>query len=90
MSKQTRLVLPEHGIASITLDHFKSFESSGRIPFGPLTVLAGANSSGKSSLMQPLLLLKQTVTKAYGGASLKLDGPHVIYSEPASTYKKRR
>ena len=26
----------------------------------PLTVLAGANSSGKSSLMQPLLLMKQT------------------------------
>ena len=35
------------------------------IEIRPLTLLAGANSSGKSSMMQPLLLLKQTLEAPY-------------------------
>ncbi len=31
----------------------------------PLTLLAGTNSSGKSSIMQPLLLIKQTMEAPY-------------------------
>ena len=44
----------------------------------PLTLLAGTNSSGKSSIMQPLLLIKQTMEANYNPASsLVLDGAHV-------------
>ena len=44
----------------------------------PLTLLAGTNSSGKSSIMQPLLLIKQTMEAPYQPASaLVLDGAHV-------------
>lgn len=44
----------------------------------PLTLLAGANSSGKSSIMQPLLLIKQTMEAPYQPAgALVLDGAHV-------------
>jgi predicted ATPase len=44
----------------------------------PLTLLAGTNSSGKSSIMQPLLLIKQTIEAPYQPASaLVLDGAHV-------------
>jgi predicted ATPase len=44
----------------------------------PLTLLAGTNSSGKSSIMQPLLLIKQTMEALYQPAgALVLDGAHV-------------
>lgn len=44
----------------------------------PLTLLAGTNSSGKSSIMQPLLLIKQTMEAPYQPAgALVLDGAHV-------------
>lgn len=40
--------------------NFKSWQDTGEVPLAPLTGLFGANSSGKSSLLQMLLLLKQT------------------------------
>ncbi|WP_375416043.1 AAA family ATPase [uncultured Hymenobacter sp.] len=44
----------------------------------PLTLLAGTNSSGKSSIMQPLLLIKQTMEAPYQPAgALVLSGAHV-------------
>jgi predicted ATPase len=43
----------------LTLRNFKSFESQS-IDFGNLTLLAGINSSGKSSILQSLLLLRQS------------------------------
>jgi predicted ATPase len=44
----------------------------------PLTLLAGTNSSGKSSIMQPLLLIKQTMEAPYNPAgALVLSGAHV-------------
>ncbi len=44
----------------------------------PLTLLAGTNSSGKSSIMQPLLLIKQTMEASYNPAgALVLNGAHV-------------
>jgi AAA domain, putative AbiEii toxin, Type IV TA system/AAA ATPase domain/Protein of unknown function (DUF3696) len=48
------------GISRIAVTGFKSLAEKTEVEIRPLTVLAGANSSGKSSLMQPLLLMKQT------------------------------
>jgi hypothetical protein len=42
-----------------------------------LTVIAGVNSSGKSSAIQPLLLLKQTLDTPYDPGPLQLSGPNV-------------
>lgn len=42
------------------MSHFKSWRETGAIRLAPLTGFFGANSSGKSSLLQMLLLLKQT------------------------------
>ncbi len=50
------------------------------IEFRPLTFLAGANSSGKSSLMQAILLLKQTLEAGFDPGTLLLDGPNVRFS----------
>ena len=46
----------------------------------PLTLLAGANSSGKSSMMQPFLLLKQTMEVSYDPGAILLDGPNARFS----------
>ncbi len=44
----------------LMLKHFKAWRERIEIPLAPVTILLGTNSSGKSSLLQALLLLKQT------------------------------
>ncbi len=48
-------------ITHIRMQNFKSWEDSGEVDLAPLTGFFGTNSSGKSSLLQMLLLLKQTI-----------------------------
>ena len=48
-------------ITHIRMKNFKSWEDSDEVKLAPLTGFFGTNSSGKSSLLQMLLLLKQTV-----------------------------
>lgn len=47
-------------LKSIELENYKCFKGSGKIEIKPLTVLCGANSSGKSSILKSLLMLKQS------------------------------
>jgi len=65
------------GITALSVSGFKSIYDECRLEIRPLTILAGANSSGKSSAMQPLLLLKQTLQATYDPGALLLDGPNV-------------
>ncbi|MDQ2808388.1 MAG: AAA family ATPase [Chloroflexota bacterium] len=65
------------GITQITVGGYKSIRDEQSIAIRPLTLLAGANSSGKSSMMQPLLLLKQTLEAPYDPGPLLLNGPNV-------------
>src|SRR3989440_8157295 len=69
------------GFSEIWVAGFKSIVDEQRIEIKPLTILAGANSSGKSSIMQPLLLLKQTLSSQYDPGALLLDGPNVKFTE---------
>src|SRR6266487_3610226 len=46
------------------LTNFKAFAGPETIPIRPLTLIFGPNSSGKSSILQSLLLLKQTLEEA--------------------------
>ena len=64
----------------IYLRGYKSFRDEQRLPIGRLTILAGANSSGKSSAIQPLLLFKQTLLSNSDPGALRLDGPNVVFS----------
>jgi len=48
-------------IKQLQIRCFKSWEDTGQIEFAPLTGFFGANSSGKTSILQLLLMLKQTV-----------------------------
>lgn len=47
--------------SSVHLKNFRSFRDSGAVSLGKLNILIGANSSGKSSFLYSLLLLKQTL-----------------------------
>lgn len=79
-SKSARSKQKEQGITRITVSGFKSISKEQSIDIRPLTILAGANSSGKSSIMQPLLLMKQTLQASYDPGALRLDGPNVQFS----------
>lgn len=48
-------------LTHLRMKNFKSWQDSGEVKLAPLTGFFGANSSGKSSLLQMLLLLKQTI-----------------------------
>jgi predicted ATPase len=67
-------------IIKIAVRGFKSIADEQQIELRPLTLLAGANSSGKSSLMQPVLLLKQTLEAPSDPGALLLDGPNVRFT----------
>ena len=71
------------GITKIAVKGFKSIAKECEIDIRPLTILAGANSSGKSSIMQPLLMLKQTLEAPYDPGPLLIDGPNVQFTEAA-------
>lgn len=48
-------------LQGIELENFKSYVNKQYIRFSDLSVLLGANSSGKSTALQALLMLKQTM-----------------------------
>lgn len=48
-------------LTRMRLENFKSWRDTGDIEFKPITGFFGSNSSGKTSLFQALLLMKQTV-----------------------------
>ena len=47
-------------ITELRIQNFKSWQDTDRLQLAPLTGLFGANNSGKTSILQVLLLLKQT------------------------------
>ncbi len=58
----------------LRLTNFKVWRDTGDVALGPVTLLLGTNSSGKSSLIQSLLLLKQTVLAPDRSVHLSLSG----------------
>lgn len=63
--------------ARLRLVNFKAWSDTGDISLRPLTMLLGTNSSGKSSLIQSLLLLKQTARSPDRTIHLNLGGDEV-------------
>lgn len=60
---------------NLTLNGFKAWQEL-KIQFGKVTGLFGTNSSGKSSILQFLLLLKQTKNATDRGLVLDFGGPN--------------
>lgn len=72
------------GISTWSVADFKSLGGAHlRLPH--LTVLAGANSSGKSSVLQSILLLAQSVQR---GGPLIMNGPLVRLGEPSDVVRE--
>jgi predicted ATPase len=61
-------------LLSLKARNFKSWRDTGDVRLAPLTGLFGTNSSGKTSLLQLLLLLKQTAESADRQVVLHLGG----------------
>lgn len=60
-------------ITRIDLYHFKCF-SLLKLPLAPLTLLSGTNASGKSSVLQALAVLHQTIREHQWSTRLMLNG----------------
>ena len=63
-------------LTRIDLRHFKCFDLL-KLPLRPLTLLSGPNSSGKSSVLQAIALLSQTVREQERGTQLMLNGSSI-------------
>ncbi len=69
-------------ITAIRIGNFKAFAEAQRIPFCPLTLIYGQNSSGKSSIIHSLVLIRHALEKGeldvhrtnIGGDSVDLGG----------------
>lgn len=59
-------------LTRLKLTGFKSWRETGNVRLAPITGLFGANSSGKTSLLQAVLLLKQTSDSSDRGQALHL------------------
>ena len=64
-----------HGLE---LENFKAFGERARIPFAPITLIFGENSAGKSTILQALYLLKQTLERRDTGDLLLARTPNHI------------
>lgn len=62
-------------LTHLQLDNFKIWKSTGPMRLAPVTLLLGTNSSGKSSLIQSLLLIRQTVKGDDPNLDLNLGNP---------------
>lgn len=60
-------------LTRLDLQYFKCFELL-RLPLSPLTLLSGPNASGKSSALQALVLLHQTMREHEWSTRLMLNG----------------
>lgn len=78
----------EEAITEIFVSGFKSIKQEQSVQIAPLTLLAGANSSGKSSRMQPILLLKQTLEATYDPGALLLNGPNVKFTSAEQLFSR--
>jgi hypothetical protein len=63
-------------INSVEIERFKCFDTF-RLGLSSLTLLTGYNGAGKSSSLQPLLLLSQALRNPPAGLALPLNGPLV-------------
>jgi predicted ATPase len=58
----------------LSIKNFKGWKNTGNIELAPITVFFGSNSSGKSSIGQFLVMLKQTVQQSDRKTVLMLSG----------------
>jgi predicted ATPase len=73
----------------ISIYNFKSIRELKDLELKPLTIIAGVNNSGKSSLLQFLLLMKQTIERASTAEPLVAQGDSIRISNLKDLVFKR-
>lgn len=74
-------------LTAIELESFKCFRKL-VLPLGSLTLLTGRNASGKSTVLQSLLLLQQTIIDSQWAHGLRLNGSLVTLGSAADVVDK--
>jgi len=75
-------------LRKIFIAGFKCFEDL-KLDVAPLTLLSGINGGGKSSIIQALALLAQTLRLREWGRTLLLDGPELALGNAADVLNQR-
>ena len=75
-------------ITALTIENFKGIREPVRVEFKPITLLFGPNSAGKSTILQSILLLKQTLQYAPIETALALNGPLVQLGRVTSDMRR--
>lgn len=70
----------------LRIQNFKSWADTGDFRMAPLTGFFGTNSSGKTAILQFLLMLKQTVESSDRQRILHLGGDQYSYVDLGTTY----
>jgi AAA15 family ATPase/GTPase len=71
-------------IKKLTIQNFKSFSDVQEVDFSPITLIYGPNSSGKSTIIQSLLLQKQSVLAGDKSGELISAGDGITLGEFSS------
>lgn len=77
-------------LRSVRLGNFKSFSRSQNANLRPITLIYGPNSSGKSSIIQSLLLIKQSSGAYSAEEPLNFDGPDFTFGNVRSVIHRQR
>ena len=75
-------------LTELQLQGFKCFEDLS-LQLRPLTVLSGANGGGKSTIIQALVLLAQSLTRQEWGNTLLLEGPDLALGSAIDVLHQR-
>jgi len=70
----------------LRIQNFKSWADTGEFRMAPLTGFFGTNSSGKTAILQFILMLKQTVESSDRNRILHLGGDQYSYVDLGTTY----
>ncbi|OUO17589.1 AAA family ATPase, partial [Bacteroides sp. An322] len=76
-------------IQKISFQNYKAFEK-GEIKIKPITILLGANSVGKSSIINLLLMLQQTANSRNYKSALRLHGENVSMGECENIFRNKK
>lgn len=71
---------------NLHIQNFKSWADTGEMRMAPLTGFFGTNSSGKTAILQFILMLKQTIESSDRNTILHLGGDRYSYVDLGTTY----
>jgi AAA15 family ATPase/GTPase len=74
MELLVRFVIIKTMLTKITLENFKVFRHVTEFPLAKINLLTGINGRGKSSLLQSLLLMRQSIEHNENTTELILNG----------------